>query len=333
MINVAVIGVGNMGRNHARVYMEIDDANLVSVSDTSKKVLNEFSSKFDCPAYRDYREMLRKEKVDAVSIVAPTGLHKKIALDCLDAGKHLLIEKPIADTFENALTVIDSARKKNLILMVGHIERFNPAISRLKELMLRKKLGDITSIVAKRVGIFPPQIKDANVIIDLAVHDIDVFNYLLGMRPVKVFARAGDAFKSGREDHAIITLSYGQATCVVQVNWITPVKVRELSVTGTKGYAEINYITQELRVFESNYERTYDTFGDFVVKFGNPKEINIDVEKREPLRMELEHFIQCVREGKEPIVTGEDALTALLVSEKAIESFTKGKIVEIENDS
>ncbi|MFQ5800148.1 MAG: hypothetical protein ACE5HH_00310, partial [Candidatus Hydrothermarchaeales archaeon] len=148
-------------------------------------------------------------------------------------------------------------------------------------------------------------------------------------RPKEVFAKSGDALKSGREDHAIIALAYKDTTCVIQVNWITPVKIRELAVTGTRGYGEVNYITQELRVFESNYERAYDSFGDFVVKFGSPAEIEVDVEKVEPLKAELEHFIYCVNRKKKLVVTGEDALATLMASQSAVESYKKNRVVEV----
>lgn len=330
MINVAVIGFGSMGRNHARVYNELSDVNLVAISDPAEAARREAASKFGCRIYADHKKMLKEEAIEAVSIAVPTKLHKQVALHCIDAGVHVLVEKPIADTEENAGAMIHAAEVKDVVLTVGHIERFNPSVAKLKGLIDSGRLGEITSIMARRVGVFPPRIKDANVFLDLAVHDIDIFNYFLGHGPEEVFAKGGEAFKSGREDHAIIALTYGEnTTCMVQVNWITPVKIRELAVTGTKGYAELNYITQELRVFESNYEHAYDSFGDFVVKFGKPKEIEIDVEPAEPLKEELKSFIECITNKKRPPITGEDALLALKVAHKAIESFKKDRVVEI----
>jgi UDP-N-acetylglucosamine 3-dehydrogenase len=215
---------------------------------------------------------------------------------------------------------------------VGHIERFNPAVQKLKEIIKHGKLGEITSIIARRVGIFPPQIKDANVFLDLAVHDIDIFNYLLERDPREVYAKAGRALSSRREDHAVITLDYGKAACMVQVNWITPVKVRNLAVTGTKGYAELDYISQELKVFESIYERTYDSFGDFVIKFGTSKESKVDVTTEEPLKAELEGFVECVKEGKKPAVSGEDGLKAVELAILSNESYKKNMAMKYEHD-
>jgi UDP-N-acetylglucosamine 3-dehydrogenase len=327
MVNVGVIGIGNMGRNHARVYTEIKGAHLVAISDI-KKEGKDLSQKLGCNFYQDYSEMLKIEDIEAVSICAPTSLHREISLKCIESGKHILVEKPIADGIKSAKEIIEKSRKEGVTVMVGHIERFNPAVTRLKKLMKKRKIGEITSIMARRVGVFPPQIKDANVILDLAVHDIDIFNYILEKRPDEVYAKAGKALVQ-REDHALITLDYEGIPCFVQVNWITPVKIRELSVTGTKGYAELNYLTQELRIYESFYEKSYDSFGDFIWKFGTPKKITVSVKKEEPLKIELKHFIDCIEKGKEPLVTGEDGLIALEVALAAIQSHYNMKPIKI----
>lgn len=324
MVNVAVIGIGNMGKNHVRVYSELKSASLVAISDLNKDG-HAVAKKTGCRFYKDYNDMLAEEAIDAVSICVPTKLHKKVAMDCIREGTGVLIEKPIADTVENARDIIRAAEKAGVLLTVGHIERFNPAVQKLKSLMKQKKLGQITSIVARRVGAFPPQIKDANVFLDLAVHDIDIFNYLLETAPTKVYSRAGAALNGRREDHAVLIFNYGSATCFLQVNWITPIKLRQLSVTGTKGYAELNYITQDLVIYKSVYERTYDSFGDFVVKFGTPKELKVNLKKEEPLKAELRHFIDCVRGKARPLVTGADGLLALQLSIDAAKSYKADK--------
>lgn len=328
MVNVAVIGIGNMGANHVRVYSELEGVNLVAISDINENE-RKIAEKFGCEFYKDYRDMLEREEIDALSIAVPTKLHKKIALDCIQNGKDVLIEKPIADTVKNAEAIISAATKKGVILTVGHIERFNPAVQKLKKIISQKKLGEITSIIARRVGIFPPQVKDANVVLDLAVHDIDVFNYLLQQNPSRIYANAGSALDERREDHAFIVIEYDTARCFIQENWITPVKIRNLAVTGTRGYAELNYITQELNVYESVYEKTYDSYGDFVVKFGTPKKKIVEIEKAEPLKVEIMYFIECIVKKRDPFVSGEDGLLALKLSLKAIDSYNKNKIVEV----
>jgi UDP-N-acetylglucosamine 3-dehydrogenase len=327
-IKTAVIGVGNMGRYHARVYSQLKNASLVAVSDINEKIGKKVAKEFNCRYYKDYNKMLDKENIDAVSIAVPTKLHKKVALDVIKSKTHLLIEKPIALTTTEAQEIIKAAKKAKVKLTVGHIERFNPAIKALKDIIKKGDLGKITSIIAKRVGMFPPQIKDANVIIDLAVHDIDIFNYLLEKQPVEVFAKGRSALTNHREDSAEIFLSYDETSGFIQVNWITPVKIRTLSVTGSKGYAELNYITQKLELYQSRYKKRVDNFGEFVIKFGEPIKKEIKINKKEPLLCELKSFIECIRMDKEPQVTGEDGLRALMIAEQAIESLICNKVIK-----
>lgn len=319
VLKAAVIGVGNMGKNHARLYNELPQSKLVAVSDLDEKLGKEIAKMFSCKYYKDFKEMLKKEEIDVISVVVPTMYHKSVSVECMVAGKHVLVEKPISDTLESAKEMIDVAKKHNVKLAVGHIERFNPAVQKLKALVSRGSLGDITSISAKRVGLFPPQIKDANVIIDLASHDIDVFSYILGKEPSRISASAGKALINKREDYAEIFLRYNGTNGLIQVNWITPVKIRNLSITGTKGYAELNYISQSLTFYESRYERKYGDFGDFVVNFGEPKKHEIEIKRDEPLKLELISFMDAIKKGKEPLVNGEVGLKTLEIALKAIE--------------
>ena len=322
MLNVAVIGLGNMGKHHVRTYSEIDKVKLVAVSDIDEEKGKSAAEKFKCRFYKDYNEMIKKEKIDLISVVVPTKFHEKIALDVIEKGINLLIEKPISDNVESAERIIKKAKEKKVKLAIGHVERFNPAVQKLKEIIDQGRLGEITSVIARRVGLFPPQIKDANVIIDLAVHDIDIINYLLGEKPREVEANAGKALISSREDYAEIFMKYKNAGCFIQVNWITPIKIRNLSVTGTKGYAEMDYITQDIILYESNYTKSFETFGD-VVKFSTPNKVVVGVEKGEPLRFELLNVIEAVEKNKDPLIKGEVGLEALKIALKIIKKLGK----------
>jgi len=315
MANVAVIGTGNMGKNHARVYSELKSAKLVAVSDMDETRGAEAAKMFGCKFYKDYKEMLQKEQLDGVSIVVPTKYHKQVALDCINAGKNVLVEKPIADTEKNAKEIIQAAKKKKVKLLVGHIERHNPAVKKLKELILSGVLGEIVSINAKRVGLFPPQITDVDVVSDLAVHDIDILNSLIGKSPKKIHAHLTKALNSKRYDCAEILMEYNGTAGIIQVNWVTPVKIRQLTVTGTKGYAELDYITQKLVLFESKYEKEYSNFGE-LVKFSQTTSKEIPVNKEEPLKAELQHFIDCIEGRAEPLVDGNQRLEALKIALK-----------------
>ncbi len=315
MKRVAVIGLGNMGKHHARNYTRLENVELVAVCDLNQELANNTAKKFNCKAYYDYEAMLRNEKIDAVSIVVPTFLHKKVALACIEYNLDLLIEKPIAANLEDAQVIIEAAKEKNVVLQVGHIERFNPAVQKLKQIIDAGKLGEVNSIIARRVGAVPVQVRDANVLIDLAVHDIDIIHFLYDEDASHITGNIGKAVIEKREDYAEIFMKFGKKSGFVQVNWLTPIKIRKLSVTGTKGYAELDYITQELVIYESNYTKeVVDEYGDYVIKFGIPDKTQIGIENEEPMYLELAHFIDCSEKKIHPQVTGEMGKNALRIA-------------------
>ncbi len=313
-LRVGVIGVGNMGKFHVINYSELNNVELIAISDVNEEKGRKMAEDFNCKFYRDFKEMIRSENLDIVSVCVPTKYHKDVVIFCLNNKVNVLVEKPIADTLINAEEMIEASNKNNVKLTVGHIERFNPAVIKLKEVIQEGRLGKISSIIIRRVGVCPPQIKDANVIIDLGVHDIDIINYLLERNPDKIEVNGGKSILDNRYDYADIFMRYGNTSVLIQVNWITPVKIRKINITGSKGYAELDYITQELTVFESNYSKSIDNFGDFIIKFGKPNKIEIGVDKEQPLRRELNSFVQAVIENKEPEVTPTQALNALRIA-------------------
>ena len=318
-LNVAVIGIGNMGQHHIRNYFEMPQVNLIAVCDVNEEKGENLAKKYNCLFYKDYKKMLTEQKIDAVSIAVPTSLHCRVACDVLGKGVNVLLEKPIATNLTEAKEIINKAKEKNLKLMIGHIERFNPAIQRLKELITDKRLGDIISINIKRVGGLPPQIKDANVVIDLAIHDIDISNYLLGEYPKEVYGFKSKNLINDREDNAVILLKYSKASSFIEVNWVTPVKIRTMDITGTKAFARLDYINQTITLYENSYfkkDNQYKNFNEFIHKFSLADEIKIGVNKKEPLRCELEDFIDAILNNREPLVTGEEAYKALKIALK-----------------
>ncbi len=322
-VRTAVIGAGSMGRHHVRNYFEVEEGELVAIADIDERQGRDLSSKYRCKYYRDYTEMVEKESPEAVTIAVPSSLHHKVGTDLMSRGIHVLIEKPIATTLKEAKELINCAKLNEVKLMVGHIERFNSGVAKLKEIIEKGELGEVTSVIARRVGLFPPRIKDANVIIDLAVHDIDIINYLLNKEPNEVFSNGGRAIVDGREDYAELFLKYGNTSGFIQVNWITPVKIRNIAVTGTKGYAELNYITQKLQLFRSRYSKSEDSFGDFVIKFGEPERKDIKIEPKEPLKMEIKAFLKSILENKPSPISGEEGLKALKTALYSIDYFSK----------
>ncbi len=308
-MRVAVIGVGNMGQHHARIYSQL--AQLIAISDVNEENGRALAAQFSCKYYKNYVEMLDVEKPAAVSIAVPTPLHKIIALEVIKHKINLLIEKPIALTVKDAKEILDAANSAGVKLTVGHIERFNPAVIKLKEIMKSGTLGEINSIIARRVGVATSGIGSyENLLVDLAIHDVDVINYLLEKMPTNRFCLKGKSINN-REDYADMLLSYGNTNAFIQTNWITPIKIRTLHVTGSKGYADLDYITQDLKIYKLNYTRDYSNYKDFIVKFSQPDVVQVEVKKDEPLKLELAAFLNCIKNNTTPSVTGEEALAAL----------------------
>lgn len=317
-IRVAVVGVGNMGWQHSRVFRSLPGVSLVGVADRDDRSARRAGRFFRCPAFSDYRQMLRSVGVDAISVAVPTNLHFAIGRDVLRAGRHLLVEKPMSRTLEEARRLITLAKRSRLTLAVGHVERFNPAIRKLKELYDQGALGQAITVVARRVGLYPPSFGGANVILDLAIHDLDTLHYILDESIARIAADAGRVHVNSRDDHAEILIEMRRATALIQVNWITPVKIRTFSLTGTKGYAEVDELRQELRLARPVGGRTFADFPEFLRRFGTARMIRVPVKRREPLAEELVDFVAAVRDRRRPQVTGEDGLWALKVAQAAI---------------
>jgi len=300
-LRAAVIGAGNMGRHHVRTYAELPDVELVAVVDMNQATAASLADQYHCRAYTTVDEMIAAERPDVASVAVPTSLHAVLAKQCFAQGLHLLIEKPIGLTVDEGQTIIDLARQHNRVLLVGHIERFNPAIVKVKQLIDAGELGKITSLMARRVGGFPPQIKDANIAVDLSVHDIDIANYLLGELPKSIAVHKQRNHIEQREDAVEFFLQYGRASAYLQANWITPVKIRKLNLTGSDGYLEMDFVNQSIEFYKSNYEKFRETtadYTDFVLRFSDPERVDIVVEKNEPLRQEISAFLQAVRDQR-----------------------------------
>ncbi|RLI89949.1 MAG: gfo/Idh/MocA family oxidoreductase [Candidatus Altiarchaeales archaeon] len=328
-LRAAVIGVGAMGRNHARVYSELDGTELVAVADANPKTSKNVAEDFRCKAYKDHREMLEEEYIDMVSIAVPTRYHRDVALDCIEKEIPILVEKPIADSEENAKEIIDKAGENGVKLTVGHIERFNPAVIELKKRLDKNELGKIFEIKAVRVGPFPNRIRDVGVVIDLAVHDIDIMRYLVKSEVKRLYAETERRIHTRHEDLLSGLLKFqNDVIGVLSVNWLTPEKIREISITGEKGMFLVKYLTQELYFYE-NIEAKRDRYSypDILMGVTEGNIINIRIPKKEPLKAELESWIECVKKDKEPLVSGEDGLKALKLAQRLIDSAVKEKVI------
>jgi UDP-N-acetylglucosamine 3-dehydrogenase len=292
MIRVGVVGVGAMGQHHARLYSQLN-CELVGVADANTEKAREIGEKYGTKYYHDYRELLNK--VQAVSIAVPTTMHHAVALDFLNNGVHCLVEKPIASSVVEADEMIAAARENHVNLAVGHIERFNPAVLKLKEIVDSGVLGKLLIISTRRVGPYVPRIRDVGVVIDSATHDIGVVRYLIGREPVSLFSRVG-SIKHPKEDHAVIVLDFAGTIACIEVNWFNPLKIRTLVATGSEGTAYLDYIEQKVTIRNSHEEE------------------NVNINKEEPLKLEVENFLKSVADGVAPEVDSIEGQAVLKIA-------------------
>lgn len=322
MTRVAVIGVGSMGKNHARVYSEMPEAELIAVSDNNLETAEKTGAHFGVRAYQDYRQMLEKEKPEAVTISVPTALHYDVGMAAMQAGAHVLIEKPISATLEEGRALIQAADQLGRHLMIGHIVRFNAAHQELKKRLDNGELGRVFQIFCRRAGPFPARIRDVGVIVDLAPHDIDIMRYLTGESPQRVYAEIEQRIHTDHEDLLFALLRFpGHVTGALEINWLTPTKVREVLVIGERGMFRVDDLTQDLYFYENSQATEGLWHGLQTIKgVSEGSMTRFAIQRREPLRVELESFVRAVKGDAPVAVTGQDGLEALRLSLLLIES-------------
>lgn len=287
-----VIGLGAMGKNHVRVYSELGV--LRAISDTNPVVGNELAAHYQVPYFQDATEMLAVGNLDAVSIVVPTPHHFKITKQCLEAGAHVLIEKPICPGVDEAEQLINTAKTCNRILTVGYIENYNPIFRELLQVIRQGVFGEITAISIKRVGGIPRSAD--NVILDLMSHDFNLLLGIFGRQPNKIHTHKRIT-ELGIIDSAQVLLDFGDASATCESNWLSPIKIREIWITGTKNYAHVDLIRQEI------------TYYDVAA---NVRRLEIKAIPGEPLKLELNSFIKAVQTNDtNALVSGQDALDTL----------------------
>ncbi|WP_018125494.1 Gfo/Idh/MocA family oxidoreductase [Desulfovibrio oxyclinae] len=295
MMNVAVIGLGWMGRVHLRNYTEMPEANVVGVMDVNAEALAEVNEQFGVPTFDDVDKLLEQD-IDAVSVCVPTILHHEIGLKLIDKGIALLMEKPLAATAEQGQELVDRAKAAGVPLMVGHIERFNPAVQRVKELVG----DDMISITIERVGPYPPRIQDVGVVKDLGSHDLDLVRFLTGSEFKTVYAVTSTSLGK-HEDTALITCEMENGVLAnISTNWVTPYKSRKINVAFESKYIDCNLVTQEVKEYSafSTYDKSYSV-REWPLVY------------KEPVRAELNAFLGAIKEGKPMPISGEDGLEVL----------------------
>jgi UDP-N-acetylglucosamine 3-dehydrogenase len=298
VLRVGVIGVGVMGSNHARVFAELPGVQLVGVAEPDRNQADFVGTALNCRTVPDVASLLDLG-VDAVSIAAPTHLHRDIAITCIERGIHVLVEKPIATTVAEGRDIIAAARHAGVVLMVGHVERFNPAVQAIKD-ALRDE--DILSISITRVGPFPPRMSNVGVVIDLAVHDIDLIGWFTGSIITEVQPQLSSA-KAEREDIALLQFRTASGVLAqINTNWLTPFKARTVHVATKRKYVIGDLLTRQVT----------ECFG--FQPDGSYSMRHLSVGHAEPLRSELAAFVKAIRSGEEPAVTGEAGVASLEIA-------------------
>jgi len=302
-LRLGVVGVGVMGANHARVLTDLADVKLVGIADPDPKQRELVASALGCAGHADV-EALIAGGVDAITIAAPTHLHRDLALTCIRHGVHILVEKPIASSVAEGRAIIAAAQRAGVTLMIGHVERFNPAVDAIKTAIRDE---DILSIAITRVGPFPPRMSNVGVVIDLAVHDIDLIRWFTDSDIVEIQPQLSNAIAE-REDIALLQFRTASGVLAhINTNWLTPFKARSVTVATRKKYIMGDLLTRQVT----------ECFG--FQPDGSYSMRHLSVGHAEPLRSELQAFASAIRLGEPPAVTGEEGVASLEIAIRCLE--------------
>lgn len=292
-VKVGVVGVGAIGRNHARIYSELESADLVCIYDANEEHAEAIAAEFGTEAVSSLEELV--SRVDAASISTPTVTHREIATALLEAGKHVLVEKPISDSVDDAKAMIDLAQKKGLVLQVGHIERFNPVMSQLEA-----RLDSPKFIECHRLSPFPQRSLDIGVVLDLMIHDLEIVLHLVNS-PIDSIDAVGIPVLTRREDIANARIRFENG-CVANItsSRISPERMRKIRVFQGDAYLSLDYQDQSGWIYRKD--------GMEIARE------EVMVEKDEPLKCELAAFVDCAAAGSQPKVSGQQGAAALDVA-------------------
>ncbi len=312
-VGLGVIGTGFWGENQVRVLRQQNEScRLLGICDLDLKRAREVGSKYGVPWYSDLSKFLQLPELEGVTVCTPTNTHFEVATRALEEGKHLLVEKPMTGDKDRAEKLVRAAGKAGKKLLVGFIERFNPGVGMVKEMLERKEVGQVILANGRRVTRWPVRIGDVGVVKDTAIHDIDIMRYLLRKEVELVYAQTG-SLKHSFEDYAEIMLRFDHGTTgFIDANWLTPRKVRTLIITGSEATINLDYISQEISVDDSE------------------KTVKPTVKWDEPLRLELENYIKTIREDLEPSPSGKDAIEAIRICDAALDSGRTQRVVELQ---
>ena len=311
-LKTAVIGTGFWGKNHARVYKELAETELLAVCDIDESRASSIAKQFNVTPYTSIERMLKKEDIEAASVCTWSTSLAQEAIKVVENGRHVLVEKPMAANTKQAEKLVNTAEKMGVHLTVGFLMRFIPGLQQMKKAVETESIGELVCATAKRVSQWPERIGDVGVVKDTAIHDIDVMLYLFNQQPIAVYAKTGRMKHNKFEDYAQIMLTFeGGKNAFVESNWLTPYKTRVLVATGSDAIMKLDYMTQELTI-----ENAKET-------------VQPRYETQEPLKLELKHFANCILNKEKPLITGLDGLRALKTAESALKSSSTGNIIKL----
>jgi UDP-N-acetylglucosamine 3-dehydrogenase len=333
MVRAGVIGLGAMGRHHARVWSEIAQAQLVAVADADAHAVERATRGRTLTGFTDPAAMFDAVELDAVSIAVPTNHHEEVAVAAMERGIAVLIEKPLAGDAASARRIIAAAERTGAVATVGHIERFNPAVLELQRRLAEEPLGRVFQIKSRRTGPLAARIRDVGVTVDLATHDLDIMRHLIGAPVTRVYAEMARRLHSTHEDLFIGLLRFANDVVgLLDINWLTPTKIRELSVAGERGMFVVDYLEQNLTFYEnSEADPNFDPLS-VVSGVSEGNMVRFAIPRVEPLRAEIEAFAASVRDGAPVGVSLQDGLAAVVFAEIALSSARDGRAVDVDEE-
>jgi predicted dehydrogenase len=327
-LRLGLVGLGSMGRNHLRVISNHPETTLAAVADPDPAALEAAAGTPETARFADPLEMIRQSDLDGVVIAAPTTAHMPLALAAIDRGIGVLVEKPLAATVDDGLTIVAAARKRNVRVQIGHVERYNPAVLEMGRLLRAGWLSTIYAITSRRAGPFPARIRDVGVTVDLGTHDVDILCWIAGERPVRVYAETAQRLHATHEDLTFGLMHFPSgATGFLDVDWLTPAKRRSLVAVGEEGMFELDYLTQRLTFTRSNVERPQMIAGYATTFTGDV--VEIPVVSVEPLRAQLDEFVRVLRTGDRPYVDGEDGLWAVGIANALLTAAAERRPIDL----
>lgn len=326
-IRTGVIGVGNMGQHHTRVLSLLKDVELIGVSDVNIERGLDTASKYRVRFFENYLDLL--PHVDAVCIAVPTLLHHQVGMHCLEAGVHILVEKPIAANINEAESLVNVAAESNCILQVGHIERFNPAFQELSKVL---KTEEILALEAHRMSPYSHRANDVSVVLDLMIHDIDLLLELAASPVVKLTASGNNGSSSGHLDYVTATLGFANGiVATLTASKVTHRKIRTIAAHCKQSLTEADFLNNEILIHRQTTANYMTDYGQVLYRQDGLIE-KVHTSNIEPLHAELEHFVHCVRGGNQPSVGGEQALKALRLASLIEQMALDGKAWHLASD-